>query len=218
MPEVTGVGGTTFNESSGAYWNPTNDASHTSALSYIPEVAWNDSSVSGSPVASGGGVSIFFAKPSWQAGAGVPGDGGRDVPDVALSGSSDHDGYLIVTNGRLQVVGGTSVGAQTFAGIAALLNHYLIANGVQPNAGLGNINPGLYGLAQTAPAAFHDITSGDNVVAACSGLGRIRGCAAPVGYNAGLGYDQVTGLGSVDAFNLIVSWAAVAPTHLSNSK
>jgi uncharacterized protein (TIGR03437 family) len=150
-------------------------------------------------------MSTFFSKPAWQTGSGVPGDNARDVPDVAVAGSPDHDGYMVYSTGKLQIIGGTSAGAPTFAGIATLLNHYLIANGAQSSAGLGNINPGLYNLAQTAPAVFHDVTSGDNMVTACSG--RIRTCAAaPVGYSATAGYDQVTGLGSVDAYGLITSW------------
>src|ERR1019366_6305107 len=47
IPEVTAVGGTEFNESSGSYWNTTNDAGHGSAFSYIPEVAWNDTAYDG---------------------------------------------------------------------------------------------------------------------------------------------------------------------------
>ena len=73
LPEVTAIGGTTFNEGTGNYWaaknNPTDSSS---ALSYIPEVAWNDSSVRSELAATGGGVSIFYSKPWWQAGKGVP--------------------------------------------------------------------------------------------------------------------------------------------------
>ena len=86
MPEVTGVGGTQLAESTGTYWNTSGDSNHASALSYIPESAWNDSALAGSPSATGGGASTFFAKPLWQTGAGVPGDNARDVPDVALPG------------------------------------------------------------------------------------------------------------------------------------
>jgi subtilase family serine protease len=67
IPEVTAVGGTEFNEGTGSYWSQTNDANGASALSYIPEIAWNDA-----PWASGGGAGTFFAKPSWQTGPGVP--------------------------------------------------------------------------------------------------------------------------------------------------
>ena len=44
LPYVTGVGGTEFNEGNGMYWNSTNNASNGSALFYIPEMVWNDSS------------------------------------------------------------------------------------------------------------------------------------------------------------------------------
>jgi uncharacterized protein (TIGR03437 family) len=213
---VTGVGGTEFNEGAGTYWNLTNDANQASALSYIPEIVWNDSVADGTPSASGGGASIYFSKPAWQTGAGVPSDGARDVPDVALSASADHDGYLVISGGSsASVYGGTSVAAPLFAGIATLLNQYLVQHGAQAAAGLGNMNPKLYSLAQSSPSAFHDITSGNNVVtAACPR----RGCltpATPVGFNAGVGYDQATGLGSVDVFNLLTSWSGAASGRLT---
>jgi hypothetical protein len=50
------------------------------------------------------------------------------------------------------------------AGILALLNHYQVSKGFQQKPGLGNINPQLYRLAQSAPSAFHDVTAGNNVV------------------------------------------------------
>ena len=93
-----------------------------------------------------------------------------------------------------------------FAGITGLLNQYLIANGLQKSAGLGNLNPRLYALAQASPGAFHDIASGDNMVPSCSP--KERGCVpTQVGFSAGPGYDQTTGLGSVDVYNLISAWA-----------
>lgn len=205
IPEVTGIGGTEFNEGSGNYWNTTNSANHASALSYIPETAWNDSAADGSPSATGGGASVNFSKPVWQTGLGVPNDGARDVPDVSLSGSADHDAYLFYSGGTLQGVGGTSVGAPSFAGMMALLNQYLISKGFQPSAGLGNINPRLYSLAQTMPNVFHDITTGDNLVNPCPP--RARSCTPTlVGFTAGPGYDQVTGLGSVNTYNLVTAW------------
>lgn len=203
VPQVTGVGGTEFNEGSGSYWNLVNSASHATALSYIPEVAWNDSNADGQPSASGGGASIYFTKPSWQRGTGVPSDGARDVPDVSVSASADHDGYVIYSAGNFGIAGGTSVGAPQYAGIATLLNQYLIANGFQANAGLGNMNPQLYALAPVT-GVFHDITSGNNMVVPCQGT---RGCNLPaIGYNAGVGYDQVTGIGTVDVYNLVMAW------------
>jgi uncharacterized protein (TIGR03437 family) len=63
----------------------------------------------------------------------------------------------------------------------------------------------LYSLAQTVPSVFHDITSGNNIVDPCPP--RSRSCdSTPIGFTTGTGYDQVTGLGSMDTFNMISSW------------
>ncbi len=199
VPEVTAVGGTEFAEGSGNYWSSTvNATTGLSALSYIPETSWNDSAEDGMPSASGGGASIYFLKPSWQAGTGVPADNARDVPDVSLSASADHDPYLVYSDGSLQAYGGTSVSAQVFAGIGALMNQYLISNGKQTAAGMGNLNATLYPLAQSKPGSFHDITTGNNIVTSQGCNGRASSSCTPVGYYAGVGFDEVTGLGSVD--------------------
>jgi uncharacterized membrane protein len=63
----------------------------------------------------------------------------------------------------------------------------------------GNANPNLYSLANlqlssNGVAIFHDITSGNNSVPGVTG------------FNAGTGYDQATGLGSVDANLLVNHW------------
>jgi uncharacterized protein (TIGR03437 family) len=201
IPEVTSVGGTEFVEGSGTYWSLTNTANGASALSYIPETTWNDSAEDGSPSASGGGASVLFPKPSWQTAPGVPGDNARHVPDVALSASADHDGYFVYTGGKLQVFGGTSLGAPSFAGLTVLLNQSLGSGGV------GNINPDLYSLAPSGWGAgmFHDITTGNNIVTIPCPK-RTPCVATPVGYSAGVGYDQTTGLGSVDAYKLVTGW------------
>src|SRR4029077_20870427 len=80
------VGGTQFSYTAdpSAYWSSSNAPSTGgSALSYIPEIAWNESgAVGGSGLFStGGGASIIYAKPSFQSAPGVPADGKRDVPD-----------------------------------------------------------------------------------------------------------------------------------------
>ncbi len=212
IPEVTSVGGTEFNEGSGTYWNATNDANSASAISYIPEMVWNDPpDSSGTPSSGGGGASVFFAKPAWQTGAGVPSDGARDVPDVSMSASAQHDGYRVYTGGNMATYGGTSVASPVFAGITVLLNHYQVANGYQTAAGQGNLNSKLYSLAVTAPNAFHDVTIGNNMVNPCPA--RATNCLpTPIGYSAGPGYDLASGLGSVDAFNFVTAW------HQSSSK
>lgn len=220
-PNVTGVGGTRFNEGSGSYWNSSNSGSGASALSYIPEVAWNDSSASAGLSSGGGGASVYMSKPSWQTGTGVPNDGARDVPDIALPASPNHDGYLICSSGNcvngfrntdssLFVIGGTSCGAPVFAGIAALL--------VQSQGPQGNVNPNLYTLARRTSDVFHDVIAGNNIVTCRVNS---RSCTSgSFGYSAGPGYDQVTGLGSVDAYHLITEWigpTATAATANSNA-
>jgi uncharacterized protein (TIGR03437 family) len=205
IPEVTGVGGTTLNEAGGNYWSATNDGYHASVLSYIPETTWNDTAMDGSPSASTGGASVYFIKPAWQTGSGVPNDGWRDVPDIAMPASADHDAYMVYTSGVMEAFGGTSVGSPVFAGITGLLNQYMTANGLQATAGQGNLNPRLYALASSTSSVFHDITSGNNMVPSCSATE--RNCVpTQVGFTAGPGYDQTTGLGSVDAYNLIALW------------
>jgi len=232
LPEVTGIGGTEFTEGSGSYWSATNTSNNASALGYIPETAWNDTAASGSPAASGGGRSTYFAKPSWQTGTGVPNDGARDVPDLAVSASADHDGYVIFTSdstvcgsGRRgattqceSVFGGTSVGAPTFAGLAAVLNQAVVTAGLQASGGLGNINPTLYGLVRSAPAAFHDVTTGNNMITVTCGTRQTNCTPGPVGYSAGVGYDPVTGLGSVDANALFTAWLAGRGGHITTSQ
>ena len=226
LPEVTGIGGTEFTEGTGNYWSATNNADNASALSYIPETAWNDTALVGSPDASGGGASVYFAKPSWQTGAGVPTDNVRDVPDLALSTSDVHDYYLIFssdptfcgTSPRVPTtceagVGGTSVGPPAFSGLAALLNQSFVSKGLQASPGLGNINPMFYGLFQSAPSAFHDITTGNNIIDVTCTRFQSNCTPGPVGYSAGPGYDQVTGIGSVDASALMTAWAALLGQH-----
>ncbi len=240
LPEVTGAGGNEFTGDSSAtvtgtapnttagstqYWAASGTGSDvvSTALSYIPEEAWNDTTVDiqngGGLSASGGGASIYYPKPSWQTGTGVPSDSKRDVPDLSVTASADHDGYLVcsedndatscyngtsfrdkpvppATVGNFTVVGGTSAAAPTTAAILAIVNQYL------GTAGLAPINQTLYSLPGNNPAPFHDITSGNNIVPCTSGT---TGCPTSTpfqyGFNAGTGYDQVTGLGSIDANN-----------------
>ncbi|MGA3016108.1 MAG: protease pro-enzyme activation domain-containing protein [Bryobacteraceae bacterium] len=205
LPEITGVGGTTFNEGSGTYWAASNNGKTlASALSYIPEMAWNDSLADNGMVATGGGASLMYTKPSWQTGPEVPADNARDIPDVSLASSANHDGYQVVTSGAVYIYGGTSVAAPEFAGVVALLNQYLMSTGVIAQAGLGNINPQLYRLAQATTDVFHDITVGDNKVPCLQGSPQcVNGL---LGDGSGTGYNLATGLGSIDANNLVTEW------------
>ena len=230
IPEVTGVGGSEFtgDPSSTAatqYWNATGSSDDiSSAVGPIPEMVWNDTGAAGTLSASGGGVSTIFAKPAWQTALTLA-DGKRDVPDISLNGSNGHDPYLFCSvtdssqlpactsgfrdsGGNLDAVGGTSVGSQVFAGIVAILNQ-------ATESRLGNINPTLYTLAASTPAAFHDITSGNNMVPCTSGTTNCPSGTTQIGYSATTGYDLATGLGSIDVNALAMAWPGfvVAPSY-----
>ena len=226
-PYVTGMGGSEFNGDAAActnnsctngvapetqYWKGSSSPTDTSASakSYIPEMVWNDTALVGSLAAGGGGVSTLFTKPTWQTGTGVPADGQRDVPDVSLSSSPDHDGYLICTQGgcvsgwrksdqTLTVIGGTSAASPVFAGLVTLMNQKFAMR-------LGNVNPTLYLLAASSPSVFHDITVGDNKVPCQQGTKDCPNQNMTIGYSAGVGYDQASGLGSVDVGALVGAW------------
>jgi subtilase family serine protease len=187
------VGGTEFNDRANPsrYWGSSNAAgTQASALSYIPEVVWNESGPGDGLWASGGGASTVYTKPSWQAGAGVPADGRRDVPDVSLS-AAGHDGYLIYMSGGVYVVGGTSAASPSLAGVMALVVQHR-------GARQGNANVVFYSLRSKQRAGgasvFHDIAGGNNSV------------PGQTGFSATAGYDQATGLGSIDASVLVNHW------------
>jgi len=74
---------------------------------------------------------------------------------------------------------------------------------------VGNINPTLYQLAQTVPSAFHDVTVGDSIVPCAKGTPNCT--TGQFGYSAAPGYDLATGLGSVDAYNLVTQWNSNLP-------
>ena len=211
-PYNVAVGGTEFNEDSGSYWNSSNGTGYTSAKSYIPEVAWNESgNVSGGSGlwATGGGASTLYGKPVWQVAPGVPADGHRDIPDVSLT-AAIHDGYLVESvyhhSTALLVVGGTSASSPSFAGLMALVVQKTGQRQGNANVALYQLGTAQYGAA--GAAVFHDTTSGNNSV---PGL---------TGYSCTTRYDLATGLGSVDANALVTNWPVpdltVASTHTGN--
>jgi kumamolisin len=116
-PNVTGVGGTTLTvDSTGAAQN---------------EVVWNNASG-----ASGGGVSGYFERPAWQAGAGMPVGTTRLVPDIS-SAADPNMGAAVIINGIMEETGGTSWGSPTWAAFCALLNQSRAQNGMSPLGLLG---------------------------------------------------------------------------------
>lgn len=210
-PYNLAVGGTQFNEAGAdaAYWNASNNPAtyYVTAKAWIPEVVWNDSSASGGLWSGSGGISSIYATPSWQTGPGVPasdpGSSGhhRYIPDVSLSGAS-HDPYLVMLNGGLIGVGGTSAAAPSFAGIMALRNQKL-------NSRAGNPATALYTMANQFPTAFHDVVTGTNAVPCTAGTPNCVG-GMLTGFAAGPGYDMASGLGSVNAYNLVMNWPVAA--------
>ena len=150
------VGGTMFNEgrTPSKYWASTAPPAET-ALSYIPENVWNQSSATSGLWAGSGGASAGnvgnnrispagttggVPKPSWQSGTGlnIPQDGVRDVPDISLT-SAGHDPYLLCLEGscvpdgqgfiRVYFISGTSAAAPSMAGIMALVTKRRRATG-----------------------------------------------------------------------------------------
>lgn len=197
-PYNVSVGGTQFNEGSGTYWSTTGSAGYVSALSYIPEIAWNESAnaTGGSGLwSTGGGASLIYGKPSWQVATGVPSDSRRDVPDVSLTAAS-HDGYLVYTQGTLAVIAGTSASSPSFAGLMALIVQ-------KTGARQGNANPRFYQLGAAQYGSGGAVVYRDTI----NGNNSVPGVA---GYNCTTGYDLATGLGTVDANALANNWAPVA--------
>lgn len=219
---ATCVGGTEFNDTSNpsTYWNTSNGSNLSSALSYIPEGAWNEPmSGSNTQVAStGGGVSTVVSTPSWQTGDGVPGNVGRYTPDLSFS-AAGHDGYFgcftagggTCSGGTFSVFSGTSAAAPGMAGVTALLDQ---KNG----GGVGNLNPELYSMVTSAPAAFHQVSIASSGVTNCSTVtpslcnNSIPGQSSLTGGQAGFqlgangGYSEATGLGSLDVNQFINSY------------
>jgi subtilase family serine protease len=225
---VTGMGGTEFPaadvvSTNTTYWESANGTDIIgSAKSYIPEQVWNDDSSSGGLSAGGGGASTLTARPSWQTGVpGIPTGNFRLVPDIAFTASPNNAGFLYCSsdsqdtgitgscangfrdsnNTYLTIAGGTSFDAPIFAGMVAIINQKL------NSSGQGVVNPTLYALASnpaTYASAFHDITSGNN---ACTAGTTYCGTAALTSFSATTGYDEASGLGSLDFYNLLTAWS-----------
>jgi len=145
-------------------------------IGYGSETAWSG---------AGGGKSNAFSKPYYQA-TSTPPDGKRSVPDVALE-AGPTPGNLMVYNGKYYRIWGTSVAAPQWAGLFA------IANQKVGGAGLGIANPRIYTLG-TLANGYHDVTSGCNSTSTTPGF-----CAS-------VGYDQVTGWGSYNAYDFVMSY------------
>jgi hypothetical protein len=176
-----------------------------------------------------------YSKPAWQSGLGVPADGKRDLPDVSLTMAGFGSFYIMCEADLSSIgacdlnapfldfigIGGTSLAGPSFAGIQALVNQ-------KTQARQGNANYVYYKLAAGQPAAncnsstgpassciFNDVTSGTNAMPCAPGSPDcVTEGSLPIGvlagFNAGVGYDMATGLGSVNAYNLVHGWKSVA--------
>ncbi len=178
-----------------------------------------------------------YPQPGFQAGV-VSGHATRTLPDVALFAGT-HRQYAAtwaicsdtavaqaaqpisecVPSGdgsfSVEGAGGTGTAAPAFAGVLAVLLES--QRSTQPGTRLGLAANGLYNLAQTQPAAFHDITAGNNSVPCTPNSPDCAGNGFLSGQNAGPGYDLASGLGSVDLRALVAAWPSVTytPTALT---
>src|SRR6202047_3529222 len=174
-PYMTGTGGT--------------DLALNTDGTYKSESAWSNQNTFPAS-GSGGGLSSYFARPTWQTGPGVANTystGKRQVPDVSLDADPQTGYSVYVTyNGSTgwNAVGGTSAAAPSWAAFTSVYNQYAAANG-KPN--LGFANPTLYSTGSNGEAypPYHDIIIGNNLF-----------------YAAAANWDYATGWGSFDANNL----------------
>jgi kumamolisin len=175
-PYVLAVGGTTLHSQSAA-----------GGLTRVAEVVWNDGPGNG----TGGGVSDITPMPIWQQGKVLvsinPGHfAGRAIPDVAAD-ADPATGYLTVSGGQQEIVGGTSAAAPLWAGLITRIN-------TQLGARVGNFNALLYSSIGPAGVLF-DITTGNNDTG-----GLLDGQ-----YQAGPGWDACTGWGTPDGQKLLAA-------------
>jgi subtilase family serine protease len=185
-PLVLAAGGTTLTGNPGG-------------VAYVGETAWNgQAGVVLSNGASGGGLSHLYARPAYQ--HGVHGISTmRGVPDVA--GDADQKGgwAFVFTSGSKRWIiqaSGTSASASLWGGLMALADQYA-------HHDLGFVNPAIYRIARGSGyhEAFHDITTGSNIV-------NLPYPSGTAGYQAGPRWDPVTGWGSPDAQVLVPLLAA----------
>lgn len=149
---------------------------------YEQEVGWGNTAG-----ASGGGVSTTFGMPSWQRGVANMLPGGRNVPDIALDSDPAH-GLALYYQGTWNTIndpiGGTSLASPLFGAALAEIDGVV-------GARTGLVGRTLFeilhehGYTQNGVQYFHDVTSGFNYTYYCL-----------------KGYDNVTGIGSLDFWNI----------------
>jgi hypothetical protein len=170
-----------------------------------------------------------YPKPSWQSSFGTL--NARELPDVSLfAADGAHDSaWVLCASGigadsasdvdcspstpggpfNFQIVGGTSAASPAFAGMLSLVVQQLESGG-PTNVRLGQADYTIYALATQFPASFHDVTTGNNSVVCAAGSLNCGANGFLTGYDAGSGYDPASGLGSVDATQLVQNWSKIA--------
>lgn len=186
-----------------------------------------------------------YAKPDWQTGVTeVPSDGRRDSPDVSFfagngvlgsatlicesEAGSCVESTTVTSNPVAQEVGGTSVSAPEMAGVMALINQ-------KAGSSQGNPNAMLYALAArqnysgcsaesvttSSSCYFNDVDTGTNAMP-CQP--KSPGCTVShsgddvgvlSGFSGRSGYDQATGLGSLNVANVVNNWSSSNGTAIA---
>jgi subtilase family serine protease len=166
----------------------------------LPDNVWNETYLFGTAVASGGGESAVFTRPSYQNSVASIVGLHRGTPDISLS-AAVNGGALVYWSFQgagppaFYIVGGTSEATPQFAGIVAIADQ-------AAGHDLGLLNPALYAIGSGGPG-IPDITIGNNTVTFTQ-----NGRTTTVrGYNAVPGYDMASGLGTVDAAKLVAELA-----------
>ncbi|KAH7883232.1 peptidase S8/S53 domain-containing protein [Phlebopus sp. FC_14] len=165
---------------------------------YDPETACEE------VIYSGGGFSNYFAMPDYQKDAvnyyltnyypnypstiwnstGMS----RAYPDISANGAN----YVVAVDGQFELVYGTSCSSPVSGAIFTMINDARLAAG---KSTIGFINPTIY--SSSFSGLFNDITTGDN-----------PGCGTN-GFNATVGWDPVTGLGTPNFPKLLNAWLAL---------
>jgi subtilase family serine protease len=208
-PLVTGVGGTELHAAKYCFASlGCNPVTAPPFGTNLGEIAWNEGPLGdfsdpswGIPTteASGGGFSTVWSEPVYQQGT-IHGGKTRAVPDVAYNGAILH-GVLVQFDGGWWLFGGTSCGSPQWAALTAIADQ-------AAGHDYGFINSALYKTAQTSAtyaSAFNDVTSGNN---SALELDNSNDAINISGFNAGTGWDAVTGLGSPKAGGLLGQLAA----------
>ncbi len=244
-PYDIAVGGTDFDvlPQSFTTYVGTNSSNYTSAVSYIPEEPWNDSTKSNGSLSnnvaaksSSGNTSIWagsggqssagnggsaYAKPSWQTGFSPSNtDSVRDLPDASLfagAGNYDATWALCVDTDCADGANSTIHGVGGTSTSAPALAGILALVSQKMGSRLGQANWVLYKLAQTTPSIFHSVTTGNNSVYCTPGTPDCGSNSFMNGYNAQAKYSMTAGLGSVDATLLVNHWGDDARTSTTTT-